>query len=172
MNVSQSYRDGALLRRQFWQRLLCLRHSGLVAGKRNQGSLQSGLGLIVNQILPRSKIGGLLGQRPATTAISQSRVNGTAAHLPGGVVQQGCKCHGSLRVVKTGHIFGQRNIYACALGNPHRFHFGHAIGMANLANLATREKILTLLKWLERSNAVRQLDRKKRTLLELRFHSA
>ena len=40
---------------------------------------------------------------------------------------------------KTGHIFGQRNIYACALGNPHRFHFGHAIGMANLANRATRK---------------------------------
>ena len=159
-NVSQSYREGVLPRRQFWQRLVCHRHIGLSAGTRNLGSLQSGPGLIVNQTLPRS------------TAISQLRINGTSAHLPGGLVQQGCKCHGSLRVVKTGHIFGQRNIYACALGSPHRFHFGHAIGMANLTNRATREKIPILLKWLERSNAVRQLDRKKRALLELRFHSA
>ena len=114
MTVSQSYREGVLLRRQFWQRLLCHRHSGLLAGTRNHGSLQSGPGPIVNQILPRSKIGGLLGQRPATTAISQSRVNGTTAHLPGGLVQQGCKCHGSLRVVKSwSHFSSAQHIRMC-----------------------------------------------------------
>ena len=106
MNVSQSYREGVLLRRQFWQRLVCHRHIGLSAGTRNLGSLQSGPGLIVNQTLPRS------------TAISQLRINGTAAHLPGGLVQQGCKCHGSLRVVSNwSHFWSAQHIRMC-FGEP------------------------------------------------------
>ena len=40
---------------------------------------------------------GLLGQRPATTAMSQLRISQSSAHLPGGTVQQGCKFGGSLR---------------------------------------------------------------------------
>ena len=67
--------------------------------------------------------------------------------------------------------FVQRNIYACALGNPHRFHFGHVIGMANLANRATREKFLTLLKRLGQFNVLRAVGL-QRVLLEIRFHSA
>ena len=53
---------------------------------------------------------------------------------------------------------------------------GSTLGMLlvwqTLLIVQPERKILTLLKWLERSNAVRQLDRKKRALLELRFHSA
>ena len=35
--------------------------------------------------------------------------------------------------------FVQRNVYACALGKPHGFHFGHAIGTVNLGNCETRK---------------------------------
>ena len=43
---------------------------------------------------------GLLGQRPATTAMSQLRISQSSAHLPWGTVQQGCKFGGSLRAMK------------------------------------------------------------------------
>ena len=61
---------------------------------------------------------GLLGLRPATVAISQLRISGTAAHLPGGLVQQGCKCHGSLRVVSNwSHFWSAQHIRMC-FGEP------------------------------------------------------
>ena len=44
-----------------------------------------------------ASICGLLGQRPATTAMSQLRISQSSAHLPGGTVQQGYKFGGSLR---------------------------------------------------------------------------
>ena len=71
----------------------------LLAGMRNLGSLQSGSGRIMNQTLLRSTC-GFLGQRAATTAMSHLRISHTAAHLPGGTVQKGCKCGGSLRAMK------------------------------------------------------------------------
>ena len=42
----------------------------------------------------------LLGQRPATKAQCHLRINHTTVHLPGGTVQQGYKCDGSLRASK------------------------------------------------------------------------
>ena len=44
-----------------------------------------------------ASICGLLGQRPATKAKCHLRINHTTVHLPGGTVQQGYKCDGSLR---------------------------------------------------------------------------
>ena len=89
----------------------------LLAGMRNRGSSKGGPGRIMNQTLLRSTC-GFLGQRPATAAMSHLRISHTAAHLPGGTVQQGYKCDGSLRA----QTFGQGNVDARAMGKAHAFH--------------------------------------------------
>ena len=65
---------------------------------------------------------------PLYTCLGAQSNRGTSVMAPSGPTTQG-------------------NVYACALGKLHRFHFGHAIGTVNL-------KILTLLKWLEQSNCL------------------
>ena len=96
MNVLQAYRDGVLAEEAVLAALLASPAFGLLAGMRNLGSLQSGPGLIMNQALLQSNC-GLLGQRPATKATRHLRISQSSAHLPGGIVQQGCMFGGSLR---------------------------------------------------------------------------
>ena len=71
----------------------------LLAGMRDLGSVQNGPGRIMNQTLLQSTC-GILERRPGTAAMSHLRISHTAAHLPGGTVQQACKCSGSLRAMK------------------------------------------------------------------------
>ena len=137
MNVLQSYRDGLLLRRQFWQRILRHRHSD--RGRYEKPRLTAkwvrsyhesdpaAIDLRFSRAAPchSGYVATCALAKPLHTCLWAQSNRGASLVAPSGP--------------KNWSHFVQRNVYACALGKLHGFHIGHAIGTVNLSNCATRQ---------------------------------